>query len=1159
MKLMVILYFMLSGIYAQNDDLLSGYSLLLSSKPQVNTDVKPSLEKPLIKDRYNTVIFVFMNGVNDLGILNFSISDINEMEMVGSTDKVAIVVEHNRIEKTKQGLKFGRGANTYFIDKDESNSPEIISRVIDYTPDGDMGSSSHLTISAKKVIKRFKPERFILIVWNHGNGYFGISYDDVSGNSMSVKDLASALSEIKKAYGRKIDVFAMDACLMQMAEVVAELYPYASFIVASEELVPGGGYPYDDLIRAIDSVSSARDAAISIVDVFYKAYSSDKMSIFGRYLDKDITLSAINTSEFNQFVSMLNKWVSMALKSKDFSVITSSGVKEKTFFFLKGFKEENANLSSYLSAESEGVMTRSADMVDYLENAKSRMGDLQLKTETDNLINFITSKLIIHHLAGDYQNADGFSYKSRTHGIAIYLPKLRYNSKRYEGLRFAEISLWDDFLRGYLSDSINSGESAGQYTEDRETDTKSDRSEENKINQSQTSNTGSKRVPELSSFRNETEDRISANSFESYSGNINTERKISSYTNIYSTAYISRKTMLPQEDNLIEKNKQDKKLSPSKKTSVSELAAEIKKTSTGRTSFTDRFIRDSKETASIVLAKSLEGVKKLKDIFFEDKEKKKNYEELLRKFEVEISSNMNIEFSKNIVEDIKLQNEFSKVDRNRTSKIVSYANSIIELDNILSKEYREEDLNILSNYLSNTLDRSKQICELGICVPPENLVEKMMKKNSKYAPAKITFTEMAIRKWEYIFSDENYIFDWAQARNVKVSSITWSDMSVKERNAAIDKIVKESLLRDTTSNIPLSYAPARSANLEKRNELSKAVENVSQELLKNGFLKSEELIAIKNKPLEEQAYILANFFDRSGIRDNSQFSRDVAIISSNRSSFINEVLDQNNRKMLSGYISSNIANELSKSKTSSALYRTLYSGKTPAIVIEQLNSSDSRSDSSRIIIDASIIEQYMRIKGYTVESLKDEKVKKEIVSYISPLVVKEMAALYVSSKNKDYSPDVREKYSSALLYQAKYVEENSAIKDIFKNVSGYSDYADRVMAVYRLYRTSDSTDDFIQTAGLRYYSNLPSASFAKAEMLSAVTKEIERRSKMSADERKKIDEYAIFEYSDISRLSPYEISNHASAFKTDALIKLQQKLLSEKNFANIYEKIISSL
>ena len=90
---------------------------------------------------------------------------------------------------------------------------------------------------------RFPAKKTMLVIWGHGAGYRGIAYDDVSNNHISVPQLGSALANITKTTGRKLDIFATDASFMQMASVAYEIKDYAKVIVGSEESIPAQGYP----------------------------------------------------------------------------------------------------------------------------------------------------------------------------------------------------------------------------------------------------------------------------------------------------------------------------------------------------------------------------------------------------------------------------------------------------------------------------------------------------------------------------------------------------------------------------------------------------------------------------------------------------------------------------------------------------------------------------------------------------------------------------------------------------------------------------------------------------------------------------------------------------------------------------------------------------
>ena len=1170
-KILIILILASLNLKGQEDDLLSGYSSLISSSSlRVPSLISKKIDNAVsgeIKDKYEYLFFVFINGVNDLGILNFSISDINEMESVGSTDKVAVVVEHNRIARGEEGVQFSNGSNTYFIVKDNPNNREIVSKVIDVTPDGDMGSWRHFARSVKKAIRRFNPDKLIVVLWNHGNGYFGIAYDDVSGNHIKVDEIGKALKDISMFYGRKIDIFAMDACLMQMAEVVSEIKDYAKFIVASEETIPGQGYPYDDILKSINQKSDIKEIAVSMVEEYDKAYNGGKYSY-----SRGTTLSVVDTSKFSGFINHLNRWVNTVINSDDFKVITSTDVIEKSFFF-----EKDESMGYILNEETEGILTRNADLVSYLKEVLKSAKNENVKKETQSLIDYITSSLIVYHKGGKFENSQGLSYKDNTYGISIYLPKLRYRSTTYENLTFTKISMWDEFIKKYISDR------SGKDSIDIEMKSSLRKSTNNS---------------KIIDYEEEKDDALSNNSFkkENSSGNIlgiqkdkiisdkNNDTKllaknslmkdlnsnsqgvykisenIVARPSIISIRYTNEKTLKPDINELVKLSSSNKNLSSqedNKKLSNLESVSIDKKN-----------ILSQKESSGGVKEKIVEVknqfIERVNDVIesiFPDKEKSEEYRKKLKEFDVEISSNLSPVYSKKLLEDKKLQKEFSKLDPNKTQKLIAYAGQIIELEKILKRNYSQEDLNSLSKTLETYLDKSRLICELDICIPPEKLVD-WMKKNQDFTSSNIVNAEYAIRKWNRIFGDVEYSnVRWAQAGNIVFSSTNWSNMSIKERNVVLERIAKRQVASGIQSGSIVDTSDTRKTQVAKYQELKVAVEKVSKKMLEKNIINSDELAAIKSKPINEQIYILSQLFDRGGLKKDSEVLPYITRINASRTSYTTEVLDESARKYLSNYFSSNIKTEMDKSETSKKLYQRVYGNTKPEINFEYLSSSESQNDGRKIIIDAAIVEQFLRIKGYTKDDLiKNDNARKELMTYLSPLVVREMANIDVSRLKKDnYFPNVRENYAIGLLYQAKYTKEREKeLTPIFSNFGGLSDYADKVMIVKRNYEKSDNDRDFIEMAGIKYYSNLPTASEAKSELLLAINKELERRSLLDKKELEKIDKYAIFDLSDINTLSPFEITNYIKDIKTDALLRLKTELTSGRDFKSKIDNYIGS-
>jgi len=182
-----------------------------------------------IKEPAEWTIMVYINGKNNLE--EFALKDINEMEMVGSTDKINIVVELGRMDGYDASDGDWKGVRRYLVKKD-SDSSKINSLLVEDLGMKDMGDYNSLISFGKWAKEKFPAKRYMLVVWNHGSGWTkggkpiitkGISYDEQSGNHINTPQLGLALKEIGK-----VDVYGSDACLMQMAEVDYEIKDYAT-------------------------------------------------------------------------------------------------------------------------------------------------------------------------------------------------------------------------------------------------------------------------------------------------------------------------------------------------------------------------------------------------------------------------------------------------------------------------------------------------------------------------------------------------------------------------------------------------------------------------------------------------------------------------------------------------------------------------------------------------------------------------------------------------------------------------------------------------------------------------------------------------------------------------------------------------------------------
>ena len=168
----------------------------------------PAANKTARNPEREWLVMVYINAKNDLGLLPNAFMSVNDMERIGSTDKVAVVVEYGAFEKHNGISVHSEDSKTILIQKD-NDTRKVNSPVINYTKRADMGDYSHLSDFASRAIKSYPAKHNMLVVWNHGKGIDGISFDDITGHHISVKELGIALNKIKDSLGRKLDMLTV--------------------------------------------------------------------------------------------------------------------------------------------------------------------------------------------------------------------------------------------------------------------------------------------------------------------------------------------------------------------------------------------------------------------------------------------------------------------------------------------------------------------------------------------------------------------------------------------------------------------------------------------------------------------------------------------------------------------------------------------------------------------------------------------------------------------------------------------------------------------------------------------------------------------------------------------------------------------------------------
>ncbi len=182
------------------------------------------------------VVFVYLSGTDLETEGGAATADLKEMIEAGAGENIRFVVQTGG---TKQW------AVPEVIPNDRVSRFEIHSNDMFKLFDGElqnMGAAGTLRDFVAWGFENYRAAKYGLIIWNHGSGSInGVAFDELFDNdSLSLQEIGEALAGYDKAF----EFIGFDACLMATIETAQTVMPFASYMVASEELEPGSGWDY---------------------------------------------------------------------------------------------------------------------------------------------------------------------------------------------------------------------------------------------------------------------------------------------------------------------------------------------------------------------------------------------------------------------------------------------------------------------------------------------------------------------------------------------------------------------------------------------------------------------------------------------------------------------------------------------------------------------------------------------------------------------------------------------------------------------------------------------------------------------------------------------------------------------------------------------------
>jgi hypothetical protein len=291
--------------------------------------------------------------------------------------------------------------------------------------EANMGDPATLEAFVDYTVRSFRAEHYVLVLWDHGNDFSGICWDENPVDHLTNPEVASALA------GHHIDVLATDACLMAMAEVAYEYDYYGldvDYLVGSENYVPVAGIPYDTILTSVNNNPAMTELEIVQMIVHdFAAFYEPRPHFSGGVM---ATMSAIDVSRMDQIAADL----------ADFTQALMVDMEGNHRLISDARGEGNLPWSEY-------GWDQYIDLPTFAECIVETTHDLAVKSAGEALI-FSLSEAIV--ALGNSEPMESASAK----GMGIWFPPSDHAAlglSTYESTGFASQG-WLDFLYTYWND-----------------------------------------------------------------------------------------------------------------------------------------------------------------------------------------------------------------------------------------------------------------------------------------------------------------------------------------------------------------------------------------------------------------------------------------------------------------------------------------------------------------------------------------------------------------------------------------------------------------------------------------------------------------------------------------------------------------------------------
>jgi hypothetical protein len=221
---------------------------------------------------------------------------------------------------------------------------------------------------------------------------------------------------------RNIDVVGFDACLMAMIEIAYELRNTATFMVASQSVLPAArNWPYQAFLREVTTFPAMEPEEFvqTLLSTFAGSYNA---------ATEAVTMSILRlSSEVERTVKAIDSFAGVLIEAAEDKDLKDA------IGFARRYTQSFGN-ADYI------------DLVSFCDQVKKRLPDVQSLNRAADQVKEAVSRLVFRHFQS------GAASVANANGISIYYPTSQF-VESYEQLTFAnsQICRWSNFIKLMVS------------------------------------------------------------------------------------------------------------------------------------------------------------------------------------------------------------------------------------------------------------------------------------------------------------------------------------------------------------------------------------------------------------------------------------------------------------------------------------------------------------------------------------------------------------------------------------------------------------------------------------------------------------------------------------------------------------------------------------